>query len=257
MINTLIDRPPTVCTDAVVPHSVHHGPTSPPAVRKLLAALLVGGTLTGATLVAAPAGAIEQGGADPDGPSQSGPMQGGVDPEGPQAPSAPAPAPQPQPEAPSYTPGPGPGVIPAPPQEAPYQPYEPPTYYSEPNYSQPNYDTTYTPTPSRPYTLPRPTAPVRPIAPPPKTLRVGNVVVKEEQLKRDAPWLSDRQRNSINDWAAYGESKIAQGLISVGVPEDEASRQAAATIIGVVLGGTTGAAAVGIPAAVVGGIGER
>ena len=81
----------------------------------------------------------------------------------------------------------------------------------------------------------------------------GGGLVEEDQLKRDAPWLTDRQRVSINEWSAYGEAKIAQGLISVGVPEDEASRQAAATIIGVALGGTAGAAAAGIPAAVVGG----
>ncbi|WP_245549922.1 hypothetical protein [Gordonia effusa] len=59
---------------------------------------------------------------------------------------------------------------------------------------------------------------------------------------------------SINEWAAYGEAKIAQGLISIGVPRDEASRRAAATIIGVALGGATGAVAAGVPAAVVGGL---
>lgn len=236
----------------------HSALNPPPAVRKLLAALMVGGSLTGTLLTAAPAFADpDQGGVIPESaPDQGGTTpdtQGGTDQGG----TTPAPAP-----APSYNPG--PGAIPGPPQEAPYQPYTPPVTYTEPSYNTPNYSTPdystpgysapYNPTPSRPYTLPRPTAPVRPIAPPPKTLRVGNIIVEEDKLKRDAPWLSDRQRNSINAWAAYGESKIAQGLISVGVPEDEASRQAAATIIGVAVGGTTGAITVGVPAAVVGGV---
>lgn len=262
MLNTL-PSPGQVINEAAAtpPRAVRRGtvplaPPPPPLLRKLIATLVVGGTLTGATLTTAPAWAIEQGGADPDdSTSQSGPSQGGADPGQPDpAPTTPAPETAP---APSYNPG--PGAIPGPPQEAPYQPYTPPvTYtdpsYSSPGYSAPNYQDSYNPAPSRPYTLPRPTAPVRPIAPPPKTLRVGNIIVDEDQLKRDAPWLSDRQRNSINAWAAYGESKIAQGLISVGVPEDEASRQAAATIIGVAVGGTTGAIAVGVPAAVVGGV---
>ena len=46
---------------------------------------------------------------------------------------------------------------------------------------------------------------------------VGNVVA-------DIPaGMSQRDVNSINAWSAYGEAKIAQGLISVGVPEDEAN----------------------------------
>ncbi|MCZ4581729.1 hypothetical protein O4158_22095 [Gordonia amicalis] len=223
-------------------------PAPPPraarrALRTTIASTAIAASLAGAVLSAAPALADpEQGGVIPE----STPDQGGVAPEAP--PVAPPPvSPPPQTPPPSYDPG--PGVVPAPPQEAPYQPYVAPTY------NAPTYDEAYNPAPPRAYTLPRPVAPVRPIAPPPKTLRVGNVVVEEDQLKRDAPWLTDRQRNSINAWAAYGEAKIAQGLISVGVPEDEASRQAAATIIGVVLGGTTGAAAAGIPAAVVGGLG--
>ena len=213
------------------------------ALRATIASTAVAASLAGAVLSAAPALADpEQGGVIPE----STPDQGGVTPETP--PVAPPPVSPPPQAPPTYDPG--PGVIPAPPQEAPYQPYVEPQVYNEPTYER-----AYNPAPPRAYTLPRPVAPVRPIAPPPKTLRVGNFVVEEDQLKRDAPWLTDRQRNSINAWSAYGEAKIAQGLISVGVPEDEASRQAAATIIGVALGGTAGAAAAGIPAAVVGGIG--
>ena len=222
--------------------------TTPPAtpfVGTVLAALMVSGSFGATLLVDSPAAAYEQGGID-QGDTDNGFEQGGVGDGEDQTPPV---APPQQTPPPSYNYNPGPGAIPAPPREAPYQPYQ------APSYNQPNYDTVYNPAPPRAYTLPRPAAPVRPIAPPPKTLRVGNFLVEEDQLKRDAPWLTDRQRTSINDWAAYGESKIAQGLISVGVPEDEASRQAAATIIGVALGGTAGAVALGVPAAVVGGVG--
>jgi hypothetical protein len=91
----------------------------PPALRKLLAALMVGGSLTGTLLTAAPAFADpEQGGAIPESsPDQGGTTensQGGTEQGG----TTPAPAPQPAPAPePSYTPG--PGVIPAPPQAGP------------------------------------------------------------------------------------------------------------------------------------------
>lgn len=238
MMNTLTEDRAAARTHAAPPPRAARR-----ALRATIASTAVAASLAGAVLSAAPALADpEQGGVIPE----STPDQGGVTPEAP--PVAPAPVAPPPQAPPSYDPG--PGVIPAPPQEAPYQPYVEPQVYNEPTYDQ-----AYNPAPPRAYTLPRPVAPVRPIAPPPKTLRVGNIVVEEDQLKRDAPWLTDRQRNSINAWSAYGEAKIAQGLISVGVPEDEASRQAAATIIGVALGGTAGAAAAGIPAAVVGGLG--
>ena len=223
--------------------------TAPPAtpfVGTVLAALMVSGSFGATLLVDSPAAAYEQGGID-QGETDDGFEQGGVGGGGDDATPPVAP---PQQTAPSYNYNPGPGAIPAPPREAPYRPYADPQAYN-----QPNYDTVYNPAPPRAYTLPRPVAPVRPIAPPPKTLRVGNFLVEEDQLKRDAPWLTDRQRVSINEWSAYGEAKIAQGLISVGVPEDEASRQAAATIIGVALGGTAGAVALGVPAAVTGGVG--
>ena len=210
--------------------------TAPPAtpfVGTVLAALMVSGSFGATLLVDSPAAAYEQGGID-QGETDDGFEQGGVGGGGDDATPPVAP---PQQTAPSYNYNPGPGAIPAPPREAPYRPYADPQAYN-----QPNYDTVYNPARPRAYTLPRPVAPVRPIAPPPKTLRVGNFLVEEDQLKRDAPWLTDRQRVSINEWSAYGEAKIAQGLISVGVPEDEASRQAASTIIGVALGGTAAAA---------------
>ena len=186
-----------------------------------------------ATSIAAGAGAAyavpEQGGTTPQGDGQE---QGGTAPDTTGTPEGTAPI------APIAVPG--PGSIPAPPQEAPYQPYVPP--------QSRDYDTQYDPIVNRPHT-PRPAAPVRPIAPPENKIRVGNVVA-------DIPaGMSQRDVNSINAWSAYGEAKIAQGLISLGVPKDEASRRAAATIIGVMSGGVAGAAVLGIPAAVVGTVG--
>lgn len=210
--------------------------------RAIAAAVVVGALATG--VGAGPALADpEQGGT---GQSEATPEQGGTT-ATPQAPE------QGGTSAPPATPPvtePGPGVIPAPPQEAPYQPYVAPQTYTEPTYERP-----YTPTPPRPYTAPRPTPPVKPIAAPPKMVRIGNHVRPVEDVKKQFPGITQAQINSINAWSAYGESKIAQGLISVGVPEDEASRQAAATIIGVMTGGTAGAVALGVPAAVTGAVG--
>ncbi|WP_269784981.1 hypothetical protein [Gordonia metallireducens] len=174
----------------------------------------------------------EQGGTDP---LDSAPGQGGTSPSD-VAPGAPAPG-----DAvvqPVVVPG--PGSIPGPPVEAPYQSYDQSLSQS---YQQP-----YSPAITNPV-APRVAPPVRPIAPPPDKIRVGNFVTDVPQ------GVSSKDVNSINAWSAYGEAKIAQGLISVGVPEDEASRRAAATIIGVMAGGTAGAVALGIPAAVVGAVG--
>ena len=173
----------------------------------------------------------EQGGTDP---SDSAPGQGGTSPSD-VAPGAPGPG-----DAvvqPVVVPG--PGSIPGPPVEAPYQSYDE-------SLSQ-SYDQPYSSVITNPV-APRVAPPVRPIAPPPDKIRVGNFVTDIPQ------GLSKRDVNSINAWSAYGEAKIAQGLISVGVPEDEASRRAAATIIGVMAGGTAGAVALGIPSAVVGAV---
>ena len=209
--------------------------------HRMIAAAVVAGTLaTG--FAAGPAFAEpEQGGTGQSTPEQGGttstpqtPEQGGT--------STPAPTP------PVIEPG--PGFIPSPPQEAPYQPYVAPQTYSEPTYERP-----YTPTPPQAFTAPKPTRPVAPIAPPPEMMRVGNYVVPVKDVKKHVPGITQAQINSINEWSAYGEAKIAQGLISGGGPEDEASRQAAATIIGVMGGGTAGALALGVPAAVTGAVG--
>lgn len=179
------------------------------------------------------------------GPALADPEQGGTT-SNPQAPEQGGTS---APPAPPVTP-PGRGFIPPPPQEAPYQPYIEPQTYTEPTYERP-----YTPAPPRAYTAPKPTPPVKPIAPPPAMVRIGNHVRPVEDVKKQFPGITQEQINSINAWSAYGEAKIAQGLISVGVPEDEASRQAAATIIGVMGGGTAGALALGVPAAVTGAVG--
>ncbi|OLT48673.1 hypothetical protein BJF87_19780 [Gordonia sp. CNJ-863] len=205
--------------------------------HRMIAAAVVAGTVATGFAAGPALAEPEQGGT-----GQSTPEQGGTT-STPQAPeqggtSTPAPTPP--------VTEPGPGFIPSPPQEAPYQPYVAPQTYSE---------RPYTPAPSRPFTAPRPTAPVKPIAPPPEMMRVGNYVVPVTDVKKQVPGITQAQINSINEWSAYGEAKIAQGLISVGVPEDEASRQAAATIIGVMGGGTAGALALGVPAAVTGAVG--
>ncbi len=209
--------------------------------HRMIAAAVVAGTLATGFAAGPALAEPEQGGT-----GQSTPEQGGTT-STPQAPeqggtSTPAPTPP--------VTEPGPGFIPSPPQEAPYQPYVAPQTYSEPTYERP-----YTPTPPQAFTAPKPTRPVAPIAPPPEMMRVGNYVVPVEDVKKQVPGITQAQINSINEWSAYGEAKIAQGLISVGVPEDEASRQAAATIIGVMGGGTAGALVLGVPAAVVGGLG--
>ena len=203
--------------------------------HRMLAAAVVAGALASG-LGAGPAFAVpEQGGAAPSVPES--PEQGGTAPSTPAVPEQGGTTPAPSP-VPPVTYSPGPGTLPPPPQEAPYQ-----------QLVTPQYDDTYTPVPTAPLGPPRPVAPVRPIAPPPEKIRIGNYVT-------DIPkGMSRRDVTSVNEWAAYTEAKIAQGLISVGVPADEASRQAAATVIGVAAGGATGAAAAGIPAAVVGGVG--
>ena len=89
-----------------------------------------------------------------------------------------------------------------------------------------------------PRAVPRATPPVKRIIPPPDTLRVGNL---EWPVKR-IPEFPNKIRavNSANQWAAYAEAEIARFLIAHGVPRDEASRRAAAAVIGVAVGGGIG-----------------
>lgn len=176
--------------------------------------------------------------ADPSqgGVTPSGPSQGGVTPSAPTQQGGVTSVPDPDP---------GPGAIPDPPQEAPYR-------------SVPSYDGgtggggTVTPQQIQPI-ISHPeqginrNAPVQPIAPPEGTVRIGTFIEKKPA------WLSDRDARSINRWAAFGEAKISQSWRALGVPDKEADRRAAATILGVAVGGTAGATVLGVPAALVGG----
>lgn len=175
----------------------------------------------------------EQGGVTP--PSSTAPGQGGVTP-------------------PSQLPDPGPQALPAPPIEA--APREAPDYsnnspdYSPAYFQGPSTNTPAYNAPSQPLHLPTPTPNVRPIAIPKdeKIVRIGKYTTAQGVL-------TDAQRRTVNNYSAYLEAKIAQGLISVGFSPREADRQAAATTIGAVLGGTAGALALGVPVAVVAGLG--
>lgn len=203
-------------------------PASPPVIPRAASAAVAALSIT--LVAGAGAGMAravpEQGGVNP---YDQGPEQGGTSPGADGATQGGTTPPTPvQP--------PGEGSLPAPPQEAPYQPYVPAPSFPD-NYS-----------PDLPLRPPQPAPPVRPIAPPPNMIRVGNFITPIPD------GMSERDVNSINAWSAYGEAKIAQGLISMGVPEDKASRQAAATIIGVMAGGTAGAVTLGVPAMVVGGV---
>lgn len=92
-------------------------------------------------LGAGSAAAVEQGGTNPNdsvpqqggtAPTDTAPQQGGT-----------APTPAPEPSAPINVPG--AGSIPAPPQEAPYQPYTAAPQYEESGYTDPGYSTYYSP----------------------------------------------------------------------------------------------------------------
>lgn len=165
----------------------------------------------------------EQGGVAP-----SVPEQGGVSPTAPvpeQGGTAPEPTPPPAP--PAYDPG--PGLIPSPPQGQ-WQPAPavPETYPQQ-----------YNPAPPAPLHAPRPAPPVKRIQPAPDTLRIGNAVFDIEDLPAEVQ-ANPRAIVSANEWAAYAEAEIARGMISIGIPEDEATRRAAAAVIGVAAGGGAG-----------------
>lgn len=93
---------------------------------------------------------------------------------------------------------------------------------------------------------PVPVEPVAPIAPPPRTLRVGAFTTP---VPDDVP---DAVLNPVNGGAAAVEAGIATGLNSVGIHASRSDKIAAGTIAGTVIGATAGALAAGIPAAAVG-----
>lgn len=190
------------------------------AVRRTSTSVIIASTLAVGVGSGAAWAVPDQGGVTPA------PEQGGVTPTPEQGGTTPEPAPAPV--APVYDPG--PGIVPSPPSTSDWQP--------APTYEEPTFGNAYNPAPSGPIHAPVNTAPVKRIAPPPKTLRVGNIVVPAE----DIPEVPNKVKaiRSANEWAAYAEAEIARGLISIGVPDDEASRKAAATVIGVAAGGAIG-----------------
>ncbi|PYE13501.1 hypothetical protein DFR67_11655 [Williamsia limnetica] len=176
--------------------------------------------------------------ADPEGqggvtaPPSAGPGQGGV-----------TPTPEPAPTAPVET-APvvdsGPGSVPDP----VWDPAAPPVVqgWDEP---APVYPQVYNPVPQGPIHLPKQTKPVTPVLPRPGYVMLGNKTGPQPD------WLSDPDTRSWNRWNAKWTADIATTLISIGVPEDEASRQAAATMVGIVAGSVTGFMLTGPLAAVV------
>ncbi|MGB6244611.1 hypothetical protein [Gordonia sp. (in: high G+C Gram-positive bacteria)] len=179
----------------------------------------------------------EQGGTEAPGAEQGGTLTA---PSGEQGGTSPAPEPAPEPVAPAYTPG--PGLVPGP----------PPGEYQQPQ--EPQYQNSYSP-PQVPLQPRQDVAPIKRIAP--KTdqrgkateVRAGNYSIPVAALP-DIP-QRDRAVNSLNDWFAYGEAKIATELVARGVPEDEASRQAAAAIAGAAAAGVIGGTVTFVGSAVV------
>ncbi|WP_210749510.1 hypothetical protein [Nocardia vermiculata] len=95
---------------------------------------------------------------------------------------------------------------------------------------------------------PQPVEPVAPIAPPPRTLRMGD-------FSTPAPDQLDAETlNTVNTAAANTEAAIATGFNSVGINPSRSDKIAGATIAGAATGAVVGAAAAGIPVAVVGGV---
>ncbi|WP_067546816.1 hypothetical protein [Nocardia crassostreae] len=90
--------------------------------------------------------------------------------------------------------------------------------------------------------------PVAPIAPPPRTLRIGafSTPVGDD--------VSNDVLNPVNTGAAAIEAGIATGLNSVGINASRSDKIAGLTVAGAVTGAAAGAAIAGVPAAVVGAV---
>lgn len=90
--------------------------------------------------------------------------------------------------------------------------------------------------------------PTAPIAAPPKVVKIG-------EFYDDQPnWMSDNVLERTNNSTAVIQAQVTDGWRSLGVPEDRASTLAASQVAAGGVGMLTGAAAVGIPAAVAGGL---
>ncbi|MBU3061744.1 hypothetical protein KO481_09430 [Nocardia sp. NEAU-G5] len=86
--------------------------------------------------------------------------------------------------------------------------------------------------------------PVKPIAPPPRTLRLGNFT---SPVPNSVP---DNVLNTVNVTSANGEAALATDMNSVGISPSRSDKIAAGTAAGAALG----AAVLGVPSAVVGGV---
>ncbi|UZF59283.1 hypothetical protein LH935_28265 (plasmid) [Gordonia polyisoprenivorans] len=223
--------------------------------RAGVAVVVTSSVAIGLGLGQAPAlAAPEQGGVSPSAPQQGGvspspapaPQQGGV---------TPAPAPSPGPISPG-----SPGLAPAPPAgpSTSGTSTTPTVSPSGNNWGTGGSDDSggsgsgsgttvspamYNPVPPGGWHAPRPTPDQPRPQWKPNTITLGNYEWKIKDLPPELRKIvldNPRAVVSFNDWQAYGASQIARFLISVGVPKDEATRQAAAAIIGGVIGGGAG-----------------
>ncbi|MET8428168.1 hypothetical protein [Nocardia sp. NPDC004860] len=88
--------------------------------------------------------------------------------------------------------------------------------------------------------------PVLPIAPPPRTVRIGD-------FSTPAPdQLPDTIVDTVNGAAADTEAGLATGLNSIGVNPSRSDKIAAGTLGGAAIGGGIGALGAGVPAALLG-----
>ncbi|MFE3260551.1 hypothetical protein [Nocardia sp. NPDC059229] len=98
-------------------------------------------------------------------------------------------------------------------------------------------------------TLHAPTAvaPVLPIAPPPRTVRIGEFTAPAPEQ------LPDTILDTVNGAAADTEAGLATGLNSIGVNPSRSDKIAAGTLGGAAIGAGAGAVGAGVPAALLGG----
>ncbi|MGW4356527.1 hypothetical protein ACWELJ_31020 [Nocardia sp. NPDC004582] len=88
--------------------------------------------------------------------------------------------------------------------------------------------------------------PVLPIAPPPRTVRIGDFTTPAPDE------LPDNILDGVNGVAAGAEAGLATGLNSIGVNPTRSDKIAAGTLGGAAIGAGSGAAGAGIPAALAG-----
>ncbi|GAB3212337.1 hypothetical protein [Nocardia tengchongensis] len=93
---------------------------------------------------------------------------------------------------------------------------------------------------------PTPVTPVLPIAPPPRTVRIGDFTTPAPD---DLP---DNVLDGVNGLAADTEAGLATGLNSIGVNPSRSDKIAAGTLAGAAAGAGIGAVGAGVPAALAG-----